>query len=200
MLNDRINPTAESRNHQAQSDQDSFLDAATGVFTDSDYSRVKVEHVVSHAGLSTPSFYNVFSGKSAWGAALLDRRLQEALDKQPAAGTAPLPAPRDRVLGNFALLGEVAKPLPGITKALADERTDSQMQYSDLIPRYYSEVVVAFQDCQEQRVFRADMEAAEMADFVIDSLAMAYAVHLDNAAAYTANLPSMILDGLSART
>jgi len=60
-------------------------------------------------------------------------------------------------------------------------------------------VTGAFRDGQEQQVFRDDLDAAEIADFALDSLAMAYAVHLDNPATRTMNLPSLVLDGFSAR-
>ena len=193
-----ISPHQRAATTKRNRTRDAFLDAVTTVFTDSDYQGIKVEHVANYACLSIPTFYNTFSSKSAWGAAVLDRHLDEALGRQAAAETGSPRTPRDRVLGHLVLLSEAAQPLAGITKALVDERTESQMQYSELLPRYYSGVTGTFRDGQEQRVFRADIEAAEMADFTLDSLAVAYAVHLDNPASRTTNLPSMILGGLLA--
>lgn len=171
-----------------------FIDATEAVFTDSDYGGIQVEHIANHAGLSVPTFYNTFSNKAAWGAAVLDKRLNEALDKQAATETG---SPRNRVLGHLGLLGEVANPLPGITQAFVDERTTAHTPYSELVPRYYGAVTGRFRDGQEQQVFRDDMEASEMADFALDSLAIAYAVRVDSPATRTMNLPSVVLDGLA---
>jgi hypothetical protein len=120
------------------------------------------------------------------------------LDRQaPADG--PPPLPRARLLGRFGLLGGVSAPLPGITKGIVDERAEAQMPYTELLPRYYSEVVAALREGQEDRVFRADAEATEMADFVLDSLALAYAVHRENPTPVIASLPGLLIDGLAAR-
>ena len=178
--------------------RDAFLDTAETVFTDSDYRGIQVVHIANHARLGTPTFYTTFSSKAAWGAAVLDRRLNETIDEQAAVGTDSLRTPRDRALGHFGLLGAVASPLPGITQALIDERT-AQVPYSELVPGYHSELTRALQDGQEQQAFRDDMDSAEMADFALDSIALAYAVHLDNPAVMAMSA-SLLRDGLLAKT
>jgi AcrR family transcriptional regulator len=177
--------------------RNAFLDAAESVFTDSSYRDVTVERVASHALISVPTFYSMFSGKNSWAAAVLDKRLNEAL-YQPETTEAGTPrGPHARLLGHFGLLAQVSAPLPGITKALIDERTDTQAAYGDLVPRYHGDVTQAFADGQEQHVFRSDMPPASLADFALDSIALAYAVHLDNPAA-RAKTTSLLLDGLQA--
>lgn len=177
--------------------RNALLDAADSVFTDADYSAIKVEHVANHAGVSTATYYTVFPGKSAWGAAVLDRRLSDALDQQAAPGTEQPWSPRARLAGFLSLLGEVSTSLPGITKALVDERTDAQRQYADLLPRFYKEVTHAVMDGQRQDDFSVELPPSALADFVLDSLALAYAVHMDNPDARAMSM-SLALAGVQA--
>lgn len=145
------------------------------------------------------TFYNFFPTKVDWAVAVLDSRVNEALDQQAADEPELAQAPRERVLGHLVLLGDVATSLPGITRALVEKRTDAQAPYTELLPRYYGEVTHLLQEGQEEHSFQTDIRADQMADFAIDSLAMTYAVHLDNQARGTAALPSLLLDGLTAK-
>jgi AcrR family transcriptional regulator len=172
-----------------------LLDAADGAFADSDYQGIQVEHIVSHSAVSAPTFYNVFPGRSAWASAVLDQRLSEALDQAAAAGAEAPRTPHARLLGHLGLLERVSAPLPGITWALTEERRD-QKRYGEMLPRYYGEVTQVFADGQGQRTFRSDIAPEEMAEFALDSLATAYAVHLDNPAT-RAMSASLVLDGLA---
>jgi AcrR family transcriptional regulator len=171
-----------------------FLNAATEVFAEYSYPDIRADDIPQRAGRSSTSFYNFFVEKSDWAAAVLDSRLNDALDRETAAepGT-----PHSRLLGYFGLLGAVSAPLPGITIALVDERRE-QEPYSELLPRYYGEVTHAFQDGQEQQVFRIDIPAAEMADSSLTNIAVQYAIHLDDTAA-RARIPSLALDGFAAK-
>ena len=176
-----------------------FLGTATDIFSELAYPDIQVMDVVRRSGISSATYYTMFPSKGAWAAAVLDARLNTELDKQQVPEAVPAPTPRARVLGHLVLLGEAAAPLPGVTQALVEERTTGQVSYSELLPRYHGELTGALRHGQEQQAFRANMDAAEMADFALDSLAMTYAVHLDSPAARTMNLPSLVLDGFSAR-
>jgi hypothetical protein len=74
------------------------------------------------------------------------------------------------------------------------------VSYSELVPWYHGELTGALRNGQEQQAFRDDMDASEMADFALDNIALAYAVHLDNPAtrAMSASL-LLTLDGLQAK-
>lgn len=194
-----LDPRQKAAITKRRNTRDAFIGTASALFREFEYPDITVEDISRRSARSTPTFYNVFTGKSDWAAAVLDTRLNGSLDQQhnPEAGRTPIP--RTKVLGYLAILGEVAAPLPGITKALVDERTNAGQGYSELLPTYYSEVYEALRDGQEQHAFRANMDAAEMANFALDSLAMAYAVHLDNPVAWTMNLPSLVLDGFLTR-
>jgi AcrR family transcriptional regulator len=173
--------------------RNSFLNAAEIVFTDSSYRDVTVERVASHALISTPTFYSMFSGKSSWAAAVLDKRLNEALDQPGTIETGMPRTPHARLVGHFGLLAQVSAPLPGITQALFDEHIGTQRPYSALVPRYYGEVTQALQEGQEQRVFDRDMTVAEMADVAVCGLAAAYANHLGD------HMAKAILNGFVTR-
>lgn len=192
--------TASSRQEKAASTKRastrrSLLDSAATVFTDRDYSGVRVEHIANHAAKSTATYYTVFSGKSAWGTAVIEQRLNEALDRVPTVGAE---TPRTRLVRHLGLLAEVAASLPGITKALLDERAERKVSYSGLLPRYHGEVTQDLTDGQERQVFRRDMPPADLADFAIDGIALANAVHLDNPSAREVRT-SLVLNGLRAR-
>lgn len=179
--------------------RNAFLNTATDIFSELPYPDIQVMDVVRRSGISSATYYTMFPSKGAWAAAVLDTRLNTELDEWQVPEATQAPTPRAGVLGHLVLLGEVAAPLPGITQALVEERTTGQVPYSDLLPRYYGEITGALRDGQEQQAFRTDMEAGEMADFALDSLAMAYAMHLDNPMARTMNLPSVVLDGFAAQ-
>lgn len=173
-----------------------LLDAAEAEFADAGYAGAVVERAAGISTLSTATFYNYFTGKGALGAAVLDRRLNRALDRE---GGESVEAPRVRLLGHLGLLGDAAVPWPGITRALIDERTGQLARpYTELLPRYYAELTGTLQDGQEQGVFRNDLQASDMAEFALDSLAMAYAVPLDDTMGRGTNAPFLVLNGLSA--
>jgi AcrR family transcriptional regulator len=189
-----LNPRQKAAITKRNKTLDAFLSTAAPLYSDFSYPDIQVDDVVKRSGLSVPTFYNYFRAKSNWTAAVLDRRLNGALDQRV---TTESTSPRTLLLGHLGLLGEVSGSLPGSTKALVDERADAQLPYREILPRYYGEVAQAVQSGQEQHAFRGDMTAAELADFAIDSIALAYAVHLDNPAARAAS-PSLVLDGLRA--
>lgn len=192
-----LNPRQRGGITRRNNTRNTFLDVAESVFTDSSYRDVTVQHVASHAAISTATFYSMFSGKNSWAAAVLDKRLSDALDQPGTTEARTSRTPRDRLLGHFGLLAEASAQFPGITKALVDERTDAQVPYRELLPQYYGEVTQAFVDGYEQFTFRRDMTPADMADFSLDSIAMAYAVHLDHPGARGMH-PTVLLDGLTA--
>ena len=173
--------------------RNAYLGTAPDIFSEHAYPDIQVMDVVHRSGISSATFYTMFPAKSAWAAAVLDTRLNEALDQRRTPEGVPALTPRARALGYLTLLGEVAVPLPGITQALVEERTTGQVPYSELLPRYHGEVTGALRDGQEQHIFRGDMTPDEMADVAIGSLALAFAVHLGDPATRT------ILDGFAAR-
>jgi len=173
--------------------RDVFLGTATGAFSELAYPDITVEDIARRSGKSVPTFYNFFTAKSAWGAAVLDQHLNDALDQQTAIEAETVRTPHAHLLGHFGLLAQVSAPLPGITQALSDEHNGTQRPYSALVPRYYGEVTQALQGGQEQHVFRHDMSVGEMADVAICGLAAAYAIHLGDPMART------ILNGFMAR-
>ena len=59
-----------------------FLNAADEVFADVDYRSIDVRHIVHNSGKSEATFYNLFPGKSAWAAAVLDKQLNQSLDQE----------------------------------------------------------------------------------------------------------------------
>jgi AcrR family transcriptional regulator len=191
--------TAESRQQKAAATKrnrtlNAFLDAAETEFANLGYAAAVVERAASNANLSTATFYSYFTGRGALGAAVLDRRLNRALDLESGE---PVEAPHARLLGNLGLLGDISAPWPGITRALIDERTGQLARpYSELLPRYYAELTGALRDGQEQEVFRSDLEVHDMAEFALDSLAMAYAVPLGDTRGRGTNAPFLVLNGL----
>lgn len=183
-----LTPRQRAAIRKRENTSKALLDAADGVFTDSDYSGITVQHIINNAGVSMTSFYNVFSskGKSAWGAAVLDRRLNRALTER-----AVPQSPRAQLVGYLSLLDKVSAPLHGITQALVDERTDGRMEYDGLLPEYYYQVVDAITEVKDQQGERdlcADISPSATADFVLDSIALAYAVHMDDPAARARSL------------
>ncbi|HUB93009.1 MAG TPA: hypothetical protein VMB52_00730, partial [Verrucomicrobiae bacterium] len=181
--------------------RDALLAVADGVFAHCDYRHIEVGHIASRAAVSVPTFYGIFSGgrfsrdsgKNAWGVAVLDQRLNAALDQEATTNAHP----HTRLLGRLSLLERVTASLPGITNALVGERTHSQVEYSGLLPRYYNEVTQIMADGQGQRDFSDAMSPSDMASSVLDSVAVAYAVHLDNPAARAASA-SLVVDGVAA--
>lgn len=180
--------------------QNFFLDTAAAVFTECTYSDIQTDDIVRCSGGTADSFFNVFAGKSEWGVGVIDARINQALEQEQQAPEGETsPAPRTRLLVHLGLLEEVSAQFPGITRAIIDERTVGRKQYGELLPRYYGEVIRALQDGQTRCVFRDDMSAAAIADFTLDRLAMAHAVHLYDPTAKGSRLLSLVLDGYAAR-
>ena len=65
------------------------------------YPDIQVMDVVRRFGLSSATFYTIFSAKSAWATAVLDVRLNETLDRQRAPEHSTSPARRERVLASI---------------------------------------------------------------------------------------------------
>lgn len=178
--------------------REAFVGAATDLFAEYDYSNIKIDDIAQRSRRSIATLYNYFPTrtKSSWAAAVLDARLNQALDQPAAPENQMARTPRSLLLGHFGLLDTVSAPLPGITQALIEERTAGE-PYTNLLPRYYGEVTQALRDGQNQQVFRGDIDAAELADLTLDSLASVYAIHLDERIARATNMVFLLLDGLA---
>lgn len=175
--------------------RNALVQAAPDVFDGRSYHSIRAEDIFHGSGISSATFYEYFSGKSSWAATILDAQLNKALD-QPTAREAEIGrTPRALLLGHFGLLDAVSAPLSGITQALVEERAAGE-PYTELVPRYYGEVTQALRDGQDQQVFRADIDATELADLTLDSLASVYAIHLDERATRAADMAAILLDGL----
>jgi AcrR family transcriptional regulator len=191
-----LSPAQRSGITRRNNSRNAFLEAAEAVFADSDYLSVRVEHVASHAGVSAPTFYNIFPRKSAWAAAVLDQRVNQALDKRTSTAMQAAGAPRDRILDHLGLLAAVSMPMPMITKSLVDERAEGEL-YSDLLPCYYGELTVAFAAGQRWNVFRSGVSPSDIANFALDSIATACAMPLASSSINAKLLPSLVLDGFT---
>jgi AcrR family transcriptional regulator len=174
----------------------SFIEAAPTVFAGSNYQKVVVDDVIRQSGRSAPSFYNIFSGKSAWATAVLDRRLNHTLEERPETNHAS--SVRTRLLGHLTLLGDTITPMPGITAALVEERTktDPAQPYSQLLPRYHGTLTEIVRSGQLREAFREDIFPEDMADFALDSLAIAYAVPLGTEPGRKATATSLIVSSM----
>lgn len=178
--------------------REAFVGAAADLFAEYDYSTIRVDDIAQHSGRGLATLYNYFPArsKSAWAAAVLDSRLNQALDQPTAREAQVSRAPRNLLLGHFGLLYEVSTPLSGITQALVEERAAGE-SYPDLLPRYYGEVTQALRDGQDQQVFRGDMDATKLADLTLDSLASIYAIPSDEGVARASGMAAILLDGLA---
>ncbi len=178
--------------------REAFVGAATDLFAEYDYSTIKVDDIAQRSGRGLATLYNYFPArtKSSWAAAVLDTRLNRALDQRTAVEAQVGRAPRSLLLGHFGLLDTVSAPLSGITQALIEERTVGE-PYTKLLPRYYDEVTQALRDGQDQQVFRGDMDATKLADLTLDSLASVYAIPSDEGVARASGMAALLLDGLA---
>jgi AcrR family transcriptional regulator len=149
------------------------------LFARATYANITADDLALAARVTRATFYNTFLGKSAWAAAVIDDRLNEALDQRLAVEDEVRASPPARLLGYISLLDTVVRPLPGIAKSLLDERTQArQRSYGELLPRFHAEMVGTLQAGQISEAFRSDIAAADLADFVLDSMAVSLAVNL----------------------
>ena len=62
-----------------------FLDTAAAVFAEHGYRHIQTYDIIRRSGRSTASFFSTFAGKGEWGVAVLNARLNQALDQEQEA-------------------------------------------------------------------------------------------------------------------
>ncbi|MEO8105106.1 MAG: TetR/AcrR family transcriptional regulator [Candidatus Saccharibacteria bacterium] len=185
---------------QSEKYRSAFLEAATSLFEESEYSGIRVEDVFRRANRSTTTFYKIYKSKNEWAIDVLDSELNKAVAEKSSQDKGVAYTPYLQALGRLILFENVTLDLPGITQAPVENRALTGASYSELLPNFHAEVNRAFKTGQEHRVFRTDVDSSQLADFTIDSLALACLIRINTVTNQTiANVPSLLLNGTLAK-
>lgn len=185
---------------QREQNRSAFLDAAISLFEESVYSGIRMDDIFQRANRDNATFYNFYASKPDWAIDVLDTELNKALAKQSAREMGVVYTPYARALGRLTLFEAVTNDLPGITQAPIEDRALTGASYSELLPNFHTKVNQAFRNGQERQLFRTDVDSSQLADFTIDSLALACLIRLNNAPKQTSlNVPLLLLNGAMVR-
>lgn len=179
--------------------RDAFMGAADTIFERCLYRDIQVKDITRQSGRSEATFYNAFLSKNDWAIDVLNARLNKALTLYLPREEGGATVVYTRALGRLSVFEGVSTGLPGITQGLIEERTRTGGSHSKLLPEFHRAIVQVVHEGQEERLFRADIEATQMADFAIDSLSLACAIKGNNAPSQIMNPSTLIVDGFTVR-